>query len=423
MMMGGALGVAAALMAEVAIYRWAPKLSSSEAFQIGNDFEIVKAQVMVNGGGWISIAMLTFLIGILGTAGVLAFFPMRGLPAKREGRKLAMLTRVTGRAQILIGTAGVLGIVLAAIAGLDACLPDGCSPSSLFLSGENPQIAFILAAVAAPSVLALAAALWRVSIVGSLLFAAAAGGIAWLVWVEDPPFQKVDLPGAGLSVDLSTLVDLAFVVIILGFGLSILRSILGGIGDPERRRKVGVLWDIGSFWPRWFHPLAPPAYGPAAVRALRSALIEENKRAKATGQPLILAAHSQGSVIAAVALSKSLAKPSGLVTYGSPLGHLYRRMFPATGVDDLCDIVDQKLRDFLAEPDQPNPPEHWLNLRRPATDYIGESPTPKCTNWIVETGVGHSGYELTPEFCMARKVSIAGVRPEPGVVPLDCWET
>ena len=425
MFMGGALGVAASLMAEIAIHGWAPELTTDlpYPFQIGEPFVIARAQVMINGGAWTSIAMLTFIVGIAGVASVLALRSGTRLPNKSEGRKLAMLTRVTGKARVVISSAAVIGLGLAIFGGINACLTSQCRPSGLFLNEENLWIAWGLAVVAVPSVLAMAAAIWRVNALFSMIFFAVSATIGWLVWVEEPPFGRFELPGAGVVVDISTLVDLAFVLIIFGIGYSILRSILGGFGDPEKRRKVGVLWDIGSFWPRWFHPLAPPAYGPSAVRHLRSALIKERKRALATGRPLVLSAHSQGSVIAAVALSKSLAKPDGFVTYGAPLGHLYHRIFPAVGVNDLCALVDQKLRDFLADANDANPRPHWLNLRREATDYIGADEAPFCTNWLVETGIGHSSYELTPEFCGARKASLLGTVTSPGDVPTECWET
>ena len=82
----------------------------------------------------------------------------------------------------------------------------------------------------------------------------------WLVWAESiddkefvwsrPHFsicrcgRRIPRPRRGL--------------IVFGLTFFILRSIIGGFGDPEKRRKVGMLWDAGSFWPRWFHPLAPP---------------------------------------------------------------------------------------------------------------------------------------------------------------------
>ena len=36
------------------------------------------------------------------------------------------------------------------------------------------------------------------------------------------------------------------------------------------RRSVGVVWDVGTFWPRTAHPLAPPSYAERAVPELQT---------------------------------------------------------------------------------------------------------------------------------------------------------
>ncbi|TQS42619.1 hypothetical protein [Cryptosporangium phraense] len=94
------------------------------------------------------------------------------------------------------------------------------------------------------------------------------------------------------------------------------------------RKVVGVLWDLGTFWPRAAHPLAPPCYGERCVPELvaRITLLTEQ------GHGVVVSGHSQGSVLAAATLLKLPAARAGrvaLLTHGSPLQRLYGRFFPA----------------------------------------------------------------------------------------------
>jgi hypothetical protein len=100
-------------------------------------------------------------------------------------------------------------------------------------------------------------------------------------------------------------------------------------GQQGRRRQIGKLWDIGTFWPRSYHPLAPPCYAERAVPDLQRRLwwLHDNNG------HVVIAAHSQGSVLAAAALAQPSCLPAGiqtdLLTFGSPLGKLYSWGFPA----------------------------------------------------------------------------------------------
>ncbi len=113
---------------------------------------------------------------------------------------------------------------------------------------------------------------------------------------------------------------------VLGKGISALRS-------RSDRRTVAILWDVGTFLPRWFDPLSPPTYGDLVVTDLQDLMTEELAAdPDGTGPTLLLAPHSQGTVIAATAV---LGLPPGigehrlaLLTYGSPLQHLYAEFFP-----------------------------------------------------------------------------------------------
>jgi hypothetical protein len=99
--------------------------------------------------------------------------------------------------------------------------------------------------------------------------------------------------------------------------------------DPARRRTIGVLWDVGTFWPRSYHPLSPPCYTERAVPELQRRMwwLHDN------GGRVLLIAHSQGAVLATAALVQPGCRPKddhpALITFGSPVCKLYSWSFPA----------------------------------------------------------------------------------------------
>ncbi|WP_051944350.1 hypothetical protein [Streptacidiphilus rugosus] len=196
----------------------------------------------------------------------------------------------------------------------------------------------------------------------------------------------------------------AMVVALIGLGRSAYRS-------PSQRRSVGMLWDIGTFWPRAAHPLAPPCYAERAVPD-----IEARMRTWLGADPtrrLVLSAHSQGTVLAAAALWQLDPATRGrvaLLTYGSPLRRLYGRFFPAyMGPDQLGRLLGDVPR--------------WDNLFR-LTDPIGgpvrlagadgapgpdQPPFPDPLAFgrtdaypILVPVNGHSDYRADPRFIEAR---------------------
>ncbi|MGW0803983.1 hypothetical protein [Nonomuraea sp. NPDC002799] len=128
-----------------------------------------------------------------------------------------------------------------------------------------------------------------------------------------------------------------------------------GWNDPKKRQVIGVLWDVGTFWPRAFHPFAPPSYAERAVPDLQRRIwwLHDN------GGSVVLTAHSQGTLLAAAALAQRDCRPDGdrvaLVTFGSPLVKLYQWAFPAYVGHDLLDGLRV---------------DSWRNLYYD-TDYIG----------------------------------------------------
>ncbi|MBA2338101.1 MAG: hypothetical protein H0V96_10165 [Acidimicrobiia bacterium] len=100
------------------------------------------------------------------------------------------------------------------------------------------------------------------------------------------------------------------------------------------RRKVGVVWDVGTFWPRRFHPLAPPAYAERAVPELATHVANLTVH-----RGVVVAGYSQGSVLglaAAMQLGEADPHRLALLAYGSPLGRYYRRFWPAVFGDGIC---------------------------------------------------------------------------------------
>ncbi|WP_327321861.1 hypothetical protein OG735_04640 [Streptomyces sp. NBC_01210] len=100
--------------------------------------------------------------------------------------------------------------------------------------------------------------------------------------------------------------------------------------DASARRTIGILWDVGTFWPRAAHPFAPPCYAERAVPDLTWRMCTWT--AETGGRRLVISGHSQGSVLAAAAvwqLPAATRRRVALLTYGSPLERLYGRWFPA----------------------------------------------------------------------------------------------
>ncbi|MER6163194.1 hypothetical protein [Streptomyces violaceorubidus] len=189
--------------------------------------------------------------------------------------------------------------------------------------------------------------------------------------------------------------------------------------DASARRTIGILWDVGTFWPRAAHPFAPPCYAERAVPDLTWRMATWTR---ATGGRLVISGHSQGSVLAAAAswqLESSARRRVALLTYGSPLERLYGRWFPAHfGPEALASLHEEV--------------DCWRNLYRP-TDPIGgpmrlpgeagpavDRPPLKDPLTYGRTELhplpapvlGHSDYQADPAFAEERARLLARLRPE-----------
>jgi hypothetical protein len=151
------------------------------------------------------------------------------------------------------------------------------------------------------------------------------------------------------------------------------------------RRRIGILWDVLSFWPRGAHPLAPPSYSERAVPQLTARtcyLARVPHPRPRTG--VLLSGHSQGSVLAVAVVAQLAGREPAerapaldrtvLLTHGSPLGRLYEPLFPryfgAAGLGAIRDAVTDG---------------GWVNLWRD-TDPIG---------WSLQQVLGDHDHDCT----------------------------
>ena len=133
-------------------------------------------------------------------------------------------------------------------------------------------------------------------------------------FVEEPPLSTVT----------------AFGTWIMGlFALGIVVLAWNSYRNPALRRTIGILWDVGSFFPRAAHPLAPPSYGERAIPDLARRV---ERLTTTPSSRVVLSGHSQGSVMVVATvlqLSPDTAERVDLLTHGSPVRRLYLRFFPA----------------------------------------------------------------------------------------------
>ncbi|MGW1049134.1 hypothetical protein ACWDBD_15940 [Streptomyces sp. NPDC001118] len=189
--------------------------------------------------------------------------------------------------------------------------------------------------------------------------------------------------------------------------------------DASARRTIGILWDVGTFWPRAAHPFAPPCYAERAVPDLTWRMATWTQR---TGGRLVLSGHSQGSVLAAAAawqLPPSVRGRIALLTYGSPLERLYGRWFPAhfgppalaaLHRDVACWGNLYRLTDPIGGPvrvpDDTTPEVDHAPLRDPLA--YGRTPAHPLPAPIL----GHSDYQADPDFARERARLLDRLRPE-----------
>jgi hypothetical protein len=195
--------------------------------------------------------------------------------------------------------------------------------------------------------------------------------------------------------------------------------------DPAKRRTIGVLWDVGTFWPRSYHPLSPPCYTERAIPDLQRRMwwLHDNE-----GR-VVLVTHSQGTILGAAALVQTDCRPDGdrpaLITFGSPLLKLYGWAFPAyfgpALLGPLAPGGKAKLSDWrnFYYPTDPIGGQAARGLPAEVQEYVDISLLDPADCYYVygqasPSAKGHSGYWADPRVWAAINRVAAGLAPVPG---------
>ena len=220
---------------------------------------------------------------------------------------------------------------------------------------------------------------WLASVFGPLEIVAAAT-VGFLLGYRALPAAVLVAGGIVVGVVVTDIVSfraVAVAVTLIVPAVAVGVRIAGAMGDAERRRILAIPWDVGSFFARRFHPFAPPTYRDVVERDLRSVLLQLR-----SAGPVIVSAHSQGSILAAAALDPVPGTDLLLLTHGSPLASLYMRFFPVS---------------FPSETPAQIAVRPWINLWRP-TDPVGGAVRGSDDRRIDDTHLRiHGGYWLDDE--------------------------
>jgi hypothetical protein len=263
--------------------------------------------------------------------------------------------------------------------------------------GDDPAYAKHKAAIAkawalalvtddAPVATVLAVGGSIILMLGAELFAATTAG---------PAGHPTLLPGVwhGLAT-LTALVGF----LVAGWLVALLRL---DYSNTSRRKTIGALWDVGTFWPRAVHPLAPPCYAERAVPEIADRIrlltghygnepddaaclhaeagqpdLPRTRGLTVPAGPLLLTGYSQGAAIAPAVIAQlpaDVLRSVALLTLACPAQRLYGRAFPAYfGWRQLTELAGLLHANTI--PDQAREEGQtlgrWKNLRR-RSDYIG----------------------------------------------------
>ena len=265
-------------------------------------------------------------------------------------------------------------------------------------------------------------------------------GLTWAVGVI--AVEVAALLAVPLAVALSGVVD---VLVTFGVGVSALTAafLVGMLrstyANPGRRRVVGALWDVATFWPRATHPLAPPCYAEQAVpEIVDRVVLLTGQRADHLYQPatqlqpppvvcpspVLITGYSQGSLIAPAVVAQlppETINKVALLTLACPFRRLYGRAFPAYFSHEYAVELNQLLTAGGAPQEEGGQVGYvgkWRNIVR-RTDYIG--------SWIFSPPKA-PGQQLNPNTVDVACLDPPSLYPGPGgaLAPIhyhsDWWQ-
>ncbi|GIG53309.1 hypothetical protein [Demequina activiva] len=245
------------------------------------------------------------------------------------------------------------------------------------------------------------------ALAGVAVAVAALVGLAWLLErgrIDVLAWARLDTElGGTAGVDHPWVAATSFTLVAVVAALflpaiAVLYFVFSASGNRESRRGVGVLWDLTNFWPRLYHPWAPPPYSETAIPALETRL--RHLHEDHPSHTIVLSCHSQGAVLGFPVMRRVLANAEvpgaslRFLSYGNLLAAHYQQLFPHLFDDDR-----------LASLDAANP-GRWIQLYR-ETDPLGHpigaiGGSSRLVGHVPPRGVAHvlthSSYHYSPEY-------------------------
>ncbi len=374
-------------------------LGAGIAGQVGRLTGVCAESCRLTGGyvTWLAVGV-TVTLAVLIAFVLLSALCLRMHPSSRG----SLTHRLTGGASwgmpVLLGCGVLLLVVGLALASgrYDPAGDTGGTPGALSVAQSVVE-----ALIGGPLLAGAAVLAWRLPATPTRRANLSPNRAAWVgrfvglvavaaaVWIVFRTTWTV--PVLGVALPPRTFTDFVLDVAILLPTAAVVTRIFTGVTNRGVRRGVSVLWDVGTFWPRWFHPFAPPTYSDTAVPRLIGQIASD----LGAGHRLVLAPHSQGAVIAAAAvLGSATTERLAMLSYGSPWSHLYAPFFPLyVNAATTADVVARL---------GGGGPLRWRNLYR-TTDPIGgpidgvEEQDPM----LDPCGRGHSDYWVEAQYAAA----------------------